>query len=134
MVVFMNADPDKSKYRHFKLKHVKGNNDFESMKEVARRRIKYKSAWGRPDLIIVDGGKPQVKAFSDIFSQDGIPIIGIAKRFDKLVIPVSEGFRIFDINKNICLNLVQRLRDEAHRFAQKYHHHLMKTQLLEKAL
>ena len=107
--------------------------DTASMKEVARRRVRYLATWGVPDLIIVDGGKAQVNAFDQIFAKHKIPIIGLAKRFETLVIPLDgeEGEKFKRIRVRApALNLVQRLRDEAHRFARRYHHKLLTKNLI----
>lgn len=134
MVTFINGEPDKSCYRHFKIRQKKGWDDVASMGEVAKRRAKYLADWGVPDIIIVDGGKTQVSAFLKVFSKEKIPVVGITKRQEKLVIPVSYGsektkFEIIKL-KGPALNLVQRLRDEAHRFARYYHHKLLQKSLL----
>lgn len=130
MVTFVNGVPDKTLYRHFKIRQLKGADDLSSMKEVAKRRIKYLKAWGAPDLIIVDGGKTQVNAFKSSFNETNIPIIGLAKRFETLIIPAAAGFKEVRLKRGSALKLVQRIRDEAHRFARIYHHHLLKRELL----
>lgn len=130
MVTFINGEPDKTYYRHFKIRIKKGNSDFDSMKSVLERRAKHFSDWGESDLIIVDGGKPQVKAALDVF--DGvIPIVGLAKQFETLVVKDFESYSELRIPRGSAKNLVQRMRDEAHRFARRYHHKLVKKALLE---
>lgn len=130
MVTFINGEPDKSFYRHFKINQKKGADDVASMREVAKRRQKHLANWGTPDLIIVDGGKTQVNAFLDIFTDQEIPMVGIAKRKESLVIPNDGGFREVKLPEGPAKNLVQRLRDEAHRFARRYHHKLLKKSLI----
>lgn len=146
MVTFINGQPDKSLYRHFKIRQKKGQSDFDSMAEVATRRVNNLKKWGRPDLVVVDGGKAQVSAFLKVFGKTKIPIIGTAKQSETLIIPITkvnsrltrsdavtnnsiryEKIKLENIN---ALNLVKRLRNEAHRFARRYHHHLVKRQLL----
>ncbi len=129
MVTFINSSPEKKYYRHFRLKLSK-NNDVYSLKEIAERRIKHFNDWGRSDLIVVDGGKTQVNVFNKIFEKYEIPVVGIAKRFERLVIPLSgDKYTQVRLTGN-ALHLIQRLRDEAHRFAQKYHHLLVNRNLI----
>ncbi|MFZ5932662.1 MAG: hypothetical protein ACOYT7_01050, partial [Patescibacteria group bacterium] len=134
MVTFVGGEPDKNFYRHFRIRQRKGRDDIASLKEVAKRRAKYFPTWGVPDLIIVDGGKTQVAAFHEILKQFDIPLVGIAKREETLVIPRLEAeklkFRLKRLRRGPALNLVQRVRDEAHRFARRYHHLLVKKSLL----
>ncbi len=133
MVVFIDGVPDKSHYRHFRINQKKGNDDISSMKEVIRRRVKHFEDWGTPDMIVVDGGKTQVQAFLDSISRDDIKIVGLAKRLETLVIPQrggKTGFTELRIPAGNALNLLQRIRDEAHRFARRYHHHLLKKRLI----
>ncbi|HET7098732.1 MAG TPA: GIY-YIG nuclease family protein [Patescibacteria group bacterium] len=129
MVTFVNGEAEKTLYRHFKIKVAKGGDDPNSMREVAQRRKKYLVGWGRPDLIIVDGGKTQVSSFVESFAGEKIPIIGLAKRLETFVIPrfkdTSLTFAEVRVPTGPILNLVQRIRNEAHRFARRYHHHLI---------
>ena len=134
MVTFINAEPDKNFYRHFRIRQEKGADDVSSMREVAGRRSRYFASWGIPDLIVVDGGKTQVAAFQTILKDAKIPIVGIAKREETLVVPITtkSKIRFFEerLSKGAALNLIQRLRDESHRFARRYHHHLLTKTLL----
>jgi len=134
MVTFIEGEAEKNFYRHFRIRQVKGQDDISSMKEVARRRSKYLSSWGEPDLIIVDGGKTQVGAFMQVFGESNIPVIGLAKQFETIVIPIRQerGFKFIQkiVPKGPSLNILQRIRDEAHRFARRYHHFLLKKSLL----
>ncbi len=129
MVTFINGEADKTFYRHFKVKNIKGNSDVDSLREVIKRRINHFEGWGRPDLIIVDGGKPQVSTFVRELEEYKIPVVGIAKRLETLVIPTkmdgTMSFKEYRLPRGQALNLVQRIRDEAHRFARRYHHHLI---------
>jgi len=122
MVTFIDGEAEKTLYRHFKIKSAKGGDDYESLREVAKRRLK--NNWGKPDLIIVDGGVGQVKAFEQIIPN--IPVVGIAKNPDRLIIQ-KNCIRL----TGPALNLVSRMRDEAHRFARRYHHKLVKINLLQ---
>lgn len=145
MVTFINGHPEKSLYRHFKIRQGKTRSDYDSMIEVAKRRSKYLNKWGVPDLIVVDGGKPQISAFLKIFTDCNIVIIGTAKRSETLIIPraninpltgvapvKSETMQYEKVKlENVpAMNLIIRLRNEAHRFARRYHHHLVKNALL----
>lgn len=134
MVTFINAEPDKNFYRHFRIRQEKGADDIASMREVAGRRTQYFASWGVPDLIVVDGGKTQVSAFQTILKDAKIPIVGIAKRNETLVVPITtkSKIRFFEkrLPKGAALNLIQRLRNESHRFARRYHHHLLRKTLL----
>ena len=132
MVVFINAEEDRKNYRHFKIKQKNSRDDLSSLEEVAKRRIKHLETWGKPDLIVVDGGITQTKTFNKIFSLKNIPVIGIAKRFETLIIPKKNSleYEKFVLPNVPAKKLIQRIRDEAHRFAQRYHHKMFKKMLL----
>ena len=136
MVVFMNGQEEKKLYRHFKIKSNKKNNDLSSLEEVAKRRIKHLIDWGRPDLIIVDGGITQTKTFYNIFFEENISVIGIAKKYETLIVPriINKNlvFKNYILPNSSAKKLVQRLRNEAHRFAQRYHNILFKKTLFNK--
>jgi len=145
MVVFVKGVPRKSDYRRFKMRQVKGQDDFASMQETLRRRFKrmkdagYQlkespskkdeyNAWSLlPDLVIVDGGKGQLNAALEVLDEfdlrDAVPIAGLAKREEELFIPGWSEALILPRNSQ-GLFLVQRIRDEAHRFAVEYHRKL----------
>lgn len=133
MVTFIEGEPEKKLYRHFRIKQKSKKDDIASLSEIGKRRIRYLSSWGVPDLIIVDGGKTQASCFFDIFSKKGIPVVGIAKKNEVLVIPSKKGGQIsyiqIKMSSGAALNLVQRLRNEAHRFARRYHHKLLHKSL-----
>lgn len=118
MVTFINGEADKNHYRHFKIKIAKGGDDYGALREVGKRRAFHFDDWGIPNLIIVDGGVEQISAFEEKISQ--IPIVGIAKHPDRLII----GNTKIKLTGR-ALNLVSRIRDEAHRFARRYHHSLI---------
>jgi excinuclease ABC subunit C len=132
MVTFIDAEADKNYYRHFRIKKARGGDDYGSLGEIAKRRAYHfgdinekKGGWGKPDLIIVDGGVGQVKAFKMGLSINypEIPVVGIAKHPDRLVI-VGQTIKKIKL-EGAALNLVTRMRDEAHRFARRYHHKLV---------
>jgi excinuclease ABC subunit C len=121
MVCFRNAKPSKKDYRHFHIKTVVGPNDFDSMYEIVTRRYRRLLDEGAslPQLIIVDGGKGQlgmgVKALKDLGLWGQIPIIGIAKRLEEIYVP-NDPLPLYIDKKSETLRLIQRMRDEAHRF------------------
>jgi len=133
MVTFINGAKDPSLYRHFRIRRAKAFDDISALSEVAKRRINYLKSWGKPDLIVVDGGKGQVSIFRNTFEKEGIPVIGISKRREALVIPkkkyATNTFVEIILEPGHILSLISRLRDEAHRFARRYHHKLVSKTL-----
>lgn len=131
MVVFVDGKAKKDQYRKFRIKTVIGPNDFASMNEVLLRRLGHmdtdvKFAKDNPDLIIVDGGKGQLafalKALAEMGYND-IPIAGLAKKEEILFLP-NEDEGVYLPRDSQALYLVQRIRDEAHRFAITFHRSL----------
>jgi len=123
MVVWQNGQIDKKEYRKFKIYSKVTPDDQFMIKEVIWRRSKHPE-WGIPDLIIVDGGKPQLTSASAVTD---IPIIGLAKRLETIVIKNKNNFVEINLPQNsTALNLLKSLRDEAHRFANYYRQQLMK--------
>ena len=127
MVVFVDGEPDKDSYRRFRIKTVEGNNDFACLKEVLKRRLdKLKSdekdKFPRPDLIIIDGGKGQLSSVKAVFDEDGcdIDLISLAKREEEIFTIYSNEPVVLS-HRDYCLKTLQRIRDEAHRFAITYH-------------
>lgn len=130
MVVFINGEPSRDKYRRFRIKTVKGSDDFASMRETLTRRLKElysddPSFSEKPDLIMVDGGKGQLSAVYDLVSAYGIPVIGLAKREEEIILPEQKESVLLP-RDSLALKLLQRVRDEAHRFAVTYHRLLRK--------
>lgn len=123
MVTFVNGEADKNYYRHFRIKKQKGNDDYASMREVSQRRKNNLATWGTPDLIIVDGGVGQVSAFKEKIGE--ILVVGIAKHPDRLIVN-DKKIKL----TGPALNLVSRMRDEAHRFARRYHHKLVSRSII----
>lgn len=125
-VVFRDAKPSKKDYRHFNIKTVEGPDDFASMREVLTRRYTRLVEEGKelPQLVVLDGGKGQlsaaVEALESIGLRDKISLIGIAKRLDEIYFPGDSVPLYIDKNSE-SLKVVQRLRDEAHRFAITFH-------------
>ncbi len=125
-VVFRNGKPSKRDYRHFIIKTVVGANDFASMKEVLHRRYSRMVAEGEPlpQLVVVDGGKGQLSAAGEAFDEMGIrgevALVGIAKRLEEIYFP-GDQLPLYIDKKSRSLQVVQALRDEAHRFGITHH-------------
>ena len=125
-VVFKNAKPRKSEYRHFNIKTVSGIDDFKSMEEVVFRRISrlLKEKKSLPQLIIVDGGKGQLsaamKSIVKLNLKDRITLIGIAKKLETIFF-FNDKTPLYLNKKSPSLRLIQQLRNEAHRFGIKHH-------------
>ena len=139
MVVFVDGKPAKNHYRKFKIKLVDGNNDFESLKEALTRRLRRyldkngESFKEKPDLIVIDGGKGQLSSCYEILKSFGleneIKMISLAERIEEVFTPQNKNPIILKV-ASAELKLLQRLRDEAHRFAITFHRSLRaKTQV-----
>jgi excinuclease ABC subunit C len=126
MVRFVDGKPEKKGYRHFNIKTVIGPDDFASMKEIVGRRYKriMEEEGEYPNLIIVDGGKGQLSSACEALQELGlygkIPIVGIAKRLEEIYYP-EDPLPLLISKKSPALLLIQRIRDEAHRFAITFH-------------
>ncbi|HEY4652009.1 MAG TPA: excinuclease ABC subunit UvrC [Pontibacter sp.] len=126
MVCFKNGRSSKKDYRHFNIKTVVGPNDFESMYEIVTRRYRRLLDENQPlpQLIIIDGGKGQlsfaVKALKDLNIWGKVAIVGIAKRLEEIFYP-GDNLPLYIDKKSESLRLIQRIRDEAHRFAITFH-------------
>ena len=136
MVVFEDGKPRTGEYRRFRVRTVEGPNDVASHREVLRRRFRAARAgdegsaeerrWAMPDLVLIDGGKPQVGAAKGVLDELGLhdlPLAGLAKQREELVLP-DRADPVLLPTTSQALYLVQRLRDEAHRFAITYHRDL----------
>ncbi|MFK5854510.1 MAG: excinuclease ABC subunit UvrC [Bacteroidota bacterium] len=126
MVQFLNTVPNKKGYRHYNIKTVVGANDYASMEEVVKRRYSRLIAEEKsiPQLIIVDGGKGQlssaVKALKEVGLYGKVTIIGIAKRLEEIYFP-NDSVPLYLDKTSETLKIIQRLRDEAHRFGITHH-------------
>jgi excinuclease ABC subunit C len=134
MVQFRNAKPDKSNYRRFKIKTFEGVDDTRAIAEIVSRRyysLKTSSS-SLPDLIVIDGGKAQLNfAVNELKRLNiNVPIISIAKRLEEIFIPGQNDSIILPI-KSGALKLLQKIRDEAHRFAIKYNRLLREKEMIE---
>jgi len=136
MVVFEEGKPRTGEYRRFRIRTVLGANDFASHQEVLRRRFRgarqgeegteEERRWAMPDLVIVDGGKGQVSAAKEVLDEVGLhdlPLAGLAKEREELFLPDRSDPVLLPPTSQ-ALYLIQRLRDEAHRFAITYHRNL----------
>ncbi|MCI8734232.1 MAG: excinuclease ABC subunit UvrC [Clostridia bacterium] len=127
MVVFIDGEAERSSYRRFRIKTVEGANDFASLQEVLLRRLDKlgsdeEDKFPKPDLIIIDGGKGQLSAVKSIFDEkgiSGIDLISLAKREEEVfTLNSEESVKIS--HRDYALKTLQRIRDEAHRFAITY--------------
>ncbi len=123
MVVLLSGRPESHEYRKFRIKTVRGISDVSMMDEVLSRRLKHRE-WPYPQFILIDGGKPQVAAARDVLrrSQLSIPMAGLAKREEEIVIPDGNDFVTLRLPlSGRAIKVLMRIRDEAHRFAITYH-------------
>ena len=134
MVVFTNGISDKTQYRKFKLR-FRGSEDYGQMRETIERRMKHLSDWGRPDLIVIDGGAGQLSAAAELLKAEKIPFIGRNKSGDhtrnaivNIVVPHGGSYKAVTLRQqDHVAKLIARLDDEAHRFAVSYHTLLKRT-------
>ncbi len=134
MVQFRSGKPDKSNYRRFKIHSVLGQDDFASMREIVLRRYSrlVHDNSTLPDLVVVDGGKAQLSAAISAMEEAGvsIPVASLAKREEEIYLPSKKEPLRLD-RKEPALKLMQRMRDEAHRFAISYHRMLRRKGSIE---
>ncbi|HIU79464.1 MAG TPA: excinuclease ABC subunit UvrC [Candidatus Coproplasma excrementipullorum] len=141
MVVFIDGEADRNQYRRFKIKTVEGANDFASLQEVLNRRLSKlgtdeEERFPKPDLIVIDGGKGQLSAVAEIFNQMGvndIELISIAKQEEE-IFTLSSPESVKIPRRDYSLRMVQRIRDEAHRFAITYFRNLHSKNILKSEL
>ena len=126
MVVFTNGEADRNEYRRFRIKSFEGADDFRSLKEVLTRRFERMNTdpekFPKPDLMIIDGGKGQLSSVKEVFDElgiEGIDLISLAKREEEVFLPDRSESILLD-KSDYCLRMLQRIRDEAHRFAITY--------------
>ena len=139
-VVFRNAEPCRSDYRRFKIKTVIGANDYASMKEVVNRRYSRmleEAPDDLPQLIVIDGGKGQLdfawQAICELGLEKRVTVIGLAKRLEE-VIRVGDPYPLFIDRNSQALKVLQRIRDEAHRFGITFHRQLRSKAAINSAL
>ena len=138
-VVFKNGKPSKKDYRHFNIRSVAGPDDFASMREVVFRRYSrlLNEKKSLPNLIIIDGGKGQlsssVNSLKELGVYDDVTIIGIAKRLEEIYFS-GESTPIYIDKKSESLKLIQKLRDEAHRFSLRQYRNRRDNQFIDSEL
>jgi len=138
MVHFTDGRPDKDHYRRFRIKSFIGNDDFRAMEEVVGRRYHRLAEEGKPmpDLVVIDGGRGQIGAALKAFIAIGVEppaLIGLAKKHETIIFPDERAPLNLPVS-HPGLNLLQRLRDEAHRFANTYNADLRSRRLRESIL
>ena len=138
MVRFQRGKPDKRAYRRFKIRAFEGNDDFRAMQEVVGRRYgrMHEEGIPFPDLVVIDGGIGQVRAAVKAFllmELEVPPIIGLAKREETIVFPDERGELKLEF-RDAALRLLQRARDEAHRFANQFNADLRSKRIRESVL
>ncbi len=155
MVVFVEGRPKKSEYRKFKIQYDRGPNDFAMMQETLRRRLRYlrretdraetpierelaktERFNKKPDLLLIDGGKGQLSAVVEVLEEldmTGLAVAGLAKEHEWLYLPNQSEPIVLPVNSP-ALHLVQRIRDEAHRFAITYHRQRRAKSMMQSAL
>lgn len=148
MVTAVDGQPDPSEYKLFNVRTLNTPNDFWMLREAILRRQNH-SEWGQPDLVVIDGGKGQLRAVQTVW-QWPCPVISIAKDPDRLVIPITKQYQVlpkadpkdsptkiqkYQIVKlssdHPALRIIQQLRDEAHRFSKKQHTRLRTRQMFQ---
>lgn len=142
MVVFEGGQPKKAHYRKFKIKTVEGNNDFACMREVLTRRLNKlgdedESFGSIPDLLLIDGGKGQLAYAMEaqaITGRQDIEIISLAKREEEVFLGSNPTTPVIIPKDSVALQLLQRVRDESHRFAITFHRNLRSKHLSESVL
>ncbi len=127
MVVFIDGEADRASYRRFRIRTVEGANDFASLQEVLKRRLaklgsEEEERFAKPDLIIIDGGKGQLSAVKEIFDEAGVRDIDLIflDTADAEIFTLSSKEGVLLGKRDYCLQMLQRIRDEAHRFAITY--------------
>ena len=137
MVTFINGESEKSEYKYFKIKSLNTPNDYKMLQEALKRRLNHPE-WGKVDLIVIDGGKGQVRAAKKIV-KNYCPVIGLVKHPDRLVLSIENLEKKDQIETKIVpliknhptLKLLEEIRDESHRFAKKQHSRLRNKNLLK---
>lgn len=130
MIVFIDGIPDTSEYRRFRIRTVSFVDDFKSLNEVVTRRLK--RDWPLPDLAIMDGGKGQLQAVAALWELAHVPVVALAKKREEIFFP-HQSIPLNLPEGSQGLFLVQRMRDEAHRFAIQYYRLLHKKTMRENA-
>lgn len=143
MVCFIDGFPESKEYKFFKIRQLDTPNDYAMLQEAILRRQKH-SEWGRPDLIVIDGGKGQLRSVNRVWRQNqffNCPIASVVKNPDRLILinqkvdkKNKQSWQTLELNlpkNHPTLHLLSHLRDEAHRFAKKQHTRLREQNLLQ---
>lgn len=138
MVVFINGASARDQYRKFKLTNDT-NNDPANLREVITRRLKHLDDWGKPDLIILDGGESQIHAVADLLKEKNIPFLAQEKSGDhtklmrshRIIYPEKDAYNFIITHDEDFVKLIARIDDEAHRFAITYHTLLKRKNMLK---
>ncbi|MBQ9756275.1 MAG: excinuclease ABC subunit UvrC, partial [Clostridia bacterium] len=140
MVVFTDGEPDRDAYRRFKIKTFEGADDYRAHQEMMERRLERlitdPEKFPKPDLIIIDGGKGQLSSVKEIFDKKGvtgIDLIALAEREEE-IFTLESNLPVVLERRDYCLKMLQRIRDEAHRFAITYHRTLRGKRALSSVL
>jgi excinuclease ABC subunit C len=133
MVVFVNGKPAKEEYRQFRIKSFPSSDDPKMLAETLARRFMHPE-WEFPDLIMIDGGEPQLRGIFKYFKKLPVNLpkmVGLVKGEETIVVPEDNGYKSLSLPKSDpFLKTLMALRDEAHRFARRYHHKLHLKSLL----
>ncbi len=140
MVVFIDGEPCRDSYRRFKIKTFEGADDYRAHQEMMTRRLERlvtdPESFAKPDLMIIDGGKGQLSSVKEIFDEKGvtgIDLIALAEREEEIfTLDSAQPIRLE--KRDYCLKMLQRIRDEAHRFAITYHRTLRGKRALSSVL
>ncbi len=140
MVVFIDGEPCRDSYRRFKIKTFEGADDYRAHQEMMTRRLERlvtdPESFAKPDLMIIDGGKGQLSSVKEIFDEkgvSGIDLIALAEREEEIfTLDSAQPIRLE--KRDYCLKMLQRIRDEAHRFAITYHRTLRGKRALSSVL
>lgn len=140
MVVFIDGEAERDSYRRFKIKTFEGADDYRAHKEIMSRRLERlitdPEKFSKPDLVIIDGGKGQLSAVKEVFDEKGISdidLIALAEKNEE-IFTLEQNQPIVLRKDDYCLKMLQRIRDEAHRFAITYHRTLRGKRALSSVL
>ncbi len=134
MVVFTDGVKDQKEYRYFRIREKWTPDDPRMMAEAVRRRLLHPE-WGKPDLVVIDGGRPQLlylkRSLLGVRQGDSLIYLGLAKSPDRLIIPYKTGFKTVEVSpRDLGFQLLQQVRDEAHRFSRRLHLKLRKRAIV----
>jgi len=134
MVVFENGYPNTSKYRRFRIKDIDHADDPLMIYQTISRRLNH-TEWTMPDIMLIDGGKTQLRAAMKALKEKEVELltIGITKRFEQIIVPYMDTFKVLNLSMDSpVLNLMRAIRDEAHRFTTTYHKNIRQKNMFDK--